>query len=77
MKAVAERLLKVVIYPSTDEFRDITRDYMEECHEDFLKRFKKPQWSAYYVKNIYTPVSLRNLHNLCIISHNNYDLFIY
>ena len=63
-KAIAEKLLKVSIYPTTEELRDVTKEYMEEHHRDFLKKFNKAQWSGFYERNIYSTVSLRNLHNI-------------
>jgi hypothetical protein len=40
--------------------REITEEYMSEEHEDFLKKFKKTQWVAYYEKNIAQDVSFNN-----------------
>lgn len=69
MKAIAERLIKVAIYPTTEEYREEAKAYFREYHADFLKSFnKQTQWVAYYETNIYTPVSLCNLHNIYNIS---------
>ena len=63
-KAIVEKLLKVFIYPITDELCDVTKEYMEKHHRNFLKKFNKAQWSGFYKKNIYSTVSLRNLYNI-------------
>ncbi len=51
-----------------EEYREAARAYFAECHADILKGYDKKQWVAYYESNIYTPVSLCNLHNIYNIS---------
>jgi hypothetical protein len=47
-----------VIYPSHDELRGATEEYLSEEHDDFLKKFKRNHWQVYYEQNIAQPVSL-------------------
>ena len=49
------------IYPTPDELRRATEEYLSEEHDDFLNKFKRNQWQVYYGKNIAQPVSFNNL----------------
>jgi hypothetical protein len=46
------------IYPTQDELREITKEYVSENHSDYFKGFNKKCWIAHYEKNIYKPVRL-------------------
>ena len=46
------------IYPTQDELREITKEYVSENHSDYFKGFNKKCWIANYEKNIYKPVRL-------------------
>jgi predicted nucleotidyltransferase len=48
------------IYPTHDELREATDEYLSDEHDDILKRFKKNQWQIYYEKNIAQLVSFNN-----------------
>ena len=53
MKDIAKKLLETSIYPTPDEFREITDTFMKENHEDFIKAFKRPdKWLIYYKKYV-------------------------
>ena len=60
MKNVAKQLLNTNMYPSQEQFRDETEDYIQTNHPEFCRRVKK-NWSSYYEKNIYPPVSICKL----------------
>jgi hypothetical protein len=62
-------LFSTTIYPTGEEMRETTFEYMTDHHADFLKKFKKNQWQVFYDKNIAQDVSfkqfsydLSNLH---------------
>jgi predicted nucleotidyltransferase len=52
------------IYPTHEELREVTDEYMLEEQEDFLKKYKKDQWQIYYEKNIAQSVSFNNFIKL-------------
>ena len=52
------------IYPTQDELREITKEYVSENYSDYFKEFTKKRWIAYYEKNIYKSV------RLCILIQN-------
>jgi hypothetical protein len=61
MKDIAKKLLETSIYPTPDEFREITDTFMKENHEDFMKAFKRPdKWLIYYEKYVASHVCLSN-----------------
>ena len=41
MKNVAKQLLNTNIYPSLEQFRDKTKDYIQTNHPEFCKHVKK------------------------------------
>ncbi|GET64358.1 hypothetical protein GLOIN_2v1775615 [Rhizophagus irregularis DAOM 181602=DAOM 197198] len=58
IKEVAKKLLKASIYPTPDELREFTNNYMNENYDDFIKRFKRyDKWIIFYEKNIASPVT--------------------
>ena len=63
-------MLTQSIYPTQDELRDITKEYVSENHSNYFKRFIKKRWIAYYEKNIYKPV------RLCILIQKLIVLYI-
>ncbi|GBC39191.2 hypothetical protein GLOIN_2v1775615 [Rhizophagus irregularis DAOM 181602=DAOM 197198] len=57
IKEVAKKLLKASIYPTPDELREFTNNYMNENYDDFIKRFKRyDKWIIFYEKNIASPL---------------------
>ncbi|PKK59738.1 hypothetical protein RhiirC2_794395 [Rhizophagus irregularis] len=57
IKEVAKKLLEVSIYPTPDELREFTNNYMNENYDDFIKRFKRyDKWIIFYEKNIASPL---------------------
>jgi len=58
------------IYPTQDELRDITKEYVSENHSDYFKGFTRKRWITYYEKNIYKPV------RLCILIQKLIVLYI-
>ncbi|RGB22682.1 hypothetical protein C1646_677665 [Rhizophagus diaphanus] len=52
IKSIAKKLLVESIYPTHEELRETTREFMSSEHPDFLKKFKKNRWQIYYEKNI-------------------------
>ncbi|GBC44829.2 hypothetical protein GLOIN_2v1775615 [Rhizophagus irregularis DAOM 181602=DAOM 197198] len=58
IKEVAKKLLEASIYPTPDELREFTNNYMNENYDDFIKRFKRyDKWIIFYEKNIASPVT--------------------
>jgi len=55
-------LLEESIYPTHEELRETTREFMSSEHPDFLKKFKKNQWQIYYEKNIAQLVSFKQFY---------------
>ncbi|GBC44825.2 hypothetical protein GLOIN_2v1775615 [Rhizophagus irregularis DAOM 181602=DAOM 197198] len=57
IKEVAKKLLEASIYPTPDELREFTNNYMNENYDDFIKRFKRyDKWIIFYEKNIASPL---------------------
>ncbi|GBC15519.2 hypothetical protein GLOIN_2v1775615 [Rhizophagus irregularis DAOM 181602=DAOM 197198] len=57
IKEVAKKLLEVSIYPTPDELREFTNNYMNENYDDFIKWFKRyDKWIIFYEKNIASPL---------------------
>ncbi|GBC17748.2 hypothetical protein GLOIN_2v1775615 [Rhizophagus irregularis DAOM 181602=DAOM 197198] len=65
IKEVAKKLLEASIYPTPDELREFTNNYMNENYDDFIKRFKRyNKWIIFYEKNIASPLQAKHQFNL-------------
>lgn len=62
VKQVVKLLLNKTIYPTNEEYREMTEEYLSEEHDEFFKKFKKDKWIAYYESTFYPNVSLRLLY---------------
>ena len=59
------------IYPTQDELRDITKEYVSENHSNYLfQGFIRKRWITYYEKKIYKPI------RLCILIQKLIVLYI-
>jgi hypothetical protein len=64
IKNIVKILLNVEIYPTNEQFRQTTEEYLSENHQDFFKKFKKrDKWISYYETIFYPQVSLNKLSN--------------
>ncbi|CAB4376073.1 unnamed protein product [Rhizophagus irregularis] len=63
IKEVAKKLLEVSIYPTPDELREFTNNYMNENYDDFIKR--------QVTESVIKPVLTKNLKK--ITSKDNYS----
>jgi hypothetical protein len=64
IKNIVKILLNVKIYPTNEQFRQTTEEYLSENHQDFFKKFKKrDKWISYYETIFYPQVSLNKLSN--------------
>jgi len=59
VKNIVKILLNDEIYPTNEQFRQTTEEYLNENHQDFFKKFKKKdKWISYYESVFYSHVSL-------------------
>ena len=64
IKNIVKILLNIEIYPTNEQFRQTTEEYLSENHQDFFKKFKKrDKWISYYETIFYPQVSLNKLSN--------------
>jgi predicted nucleotidyltransferase len=66
---IAKRLIVESIYPTHNELREATDEFISSEHPDFLKKFKKNQWRTYYEKNIAQLVSFKEFYVKAIYLH--------
>ena len=59
-KKIVKILLDINVYPTNEQFRQTTVDYLSEEHKDFIKKFKNKtdKWITYYKNVFYPTVSL-------------------
>jgi hypothetical protein len=63
VKNIVKILLNVEIYPTNEQFRQTTEEYLSENHQDFYKKFKKrDKWISYYESVFYTQVSFNQFY---------------
>ncbi|RIB00673.1 hypothetical protein C2G38_2233456 [Gigaspora rosea] len=63
----AKKLLEYSIYPSDDEFREATEDFLAENHTEFYDSMTNKKWNTYYKKNIAQPHrSLQSALTTCV-----------
>ena len=65
VKKIVKLILNDSIYPTNDQIRQATEDYFSREQPDFIKKFKKDRWIAYYETTIYPSVSSRNILQYC------------
>jgi hypothetical protein len=53
-------LFEEAIYPSQEEYRKATENYLRKENPDFFKRIKNNQWVSLYERNICASVSYGN-----------------
>jgi hypothetical protein len=63
VKNIVKILLNDEIYPTNEQFRQTTEEYLNENHQDFFKKFKKKdKWISYYESVFYPHVSLNQFY---------------
>jgi hypothetical protein len=55
---VTKILFNISIYPSKDEFREATEEYLKANHQEYYNRFSKTRWSTFYNNKIHQEVIL-------------------
>jgi hypothetical protein len=50
-------VIKQSIYPTQEEFRKITYDFLNENHNEYIRQFPKKKWDIIYERDFYKPVS--------------------
>lgn len=58
VKKIVKIILETDIYPSNEVLQKTTEDFLSDEHKDFIKKFKKDKWIAYYENIFYPNVSL-------------------
>lgn len=46
------------MYPTQDEFHEMTTEFLVENHEGFIKKYTNRKWNIIYEKFFYKAVSL-------------------
>ena len=59
MKNVAKELFANSIYPTEDEFKDATENYVIANHPEFYEDLSEKRWTLFYNNHIYSSVSLK------------------
>jgi hypothetical protein len=63
VKNIVKILLNIEVYPTNEQFRQTTEEFLSENHQDFFKKFKKrDKWISYYESNFYPQVSLNQFY---------------
>ncbi|CAB5367569.1 unnamed protein product [Rhizophagus irregularis] len=76
IKEVAKKLLEASIYPTPDELREFTNNYMNENYDDFIKRFKRyDKWIIFYEKNIASPKKITSKDNYSYFDNDEIEAF--
>ena len=57
MKAVAKIIIRMSIYPSSEEMHGVVEGYLAENHSEFFNSFKETRWTAFYNANFHKHVS--------------------
>ena len=63
VKNIVKILLNDEIYPTNEQFRQMTEEYLNENHQDFFKKFKKKdKWISYYESVFYPHASVNQFY---------------
>jgi hypothetical protein len=54
---IAKWIIKESIYPTQEELRKMTYDFLVDNHDEYIKSFSKKKWDILYEKEFYRPVS--------------------
>lgn len=49
------------MYPTHEEYRKTTHDFLLENHADYLNQFNEKKWNIIYERDFYKPVSQHKL----------------
>ena len=52
IKDVAKATFNINIYPTKEELREATEEFLKIRHQDFFNKFTKPQWISYFNNKI-------------------------
>ena len=67
VKNIVKILLNVKIYPTNEQFRQHTEEFLSENHQDFYKKFKKKDKRVAFYESVFYPhVSLNQLNQFYI-----------
>ena len=54
---MAKILIEYAIYPSEEEYKNATEEYMLENQSEYYESLSDKRWATYYKQNIAGPVS--------------------